>query len=154
MVIYRAAMTAKCESQYNLKCMFLNSGRKPNNLVVETALPLCNQNTSMQRFFTVTSGSLFYVLLLIWLFQFHKSKIKQVTCLWAVGFCVCVCVYIYIMYTKIMKLNKRQQDARGINHLKTFLQVVLFSLTELKHVVHRFIWYLVIKSSKVTAAQN
>lgn len=34
MVIYRAAMTAKCESQYNLKCMFLNSGRKPNNLVV------------------------------------------------------------------------------------------------------------------------
>lgn len=39
-----------------------------------------------------------------------------------------------------MKLNKRQQDARGINHLKTFLQVVLFSLTELKHVVvHGFI---------------
>lgn len=31
MGIYRAAMTAKCESQYNLKCMFLNSGRKPNN---------------------------------------------------------------------------------------------------------------------------
>lgn len=54
-----------------------------------------------------------------------------------------------------MKLNKRQQDARGINHLKTFLQVVLFSLTELKHVVvHGFIWYLVIKSSTVTAAQN
>lgn len=51
---------------------------------------------------------------------------------------LCVCVCVYIMYTKIM--NKRQQDARGINHLKTFLQVVLFSLTELKHVVvHRFI---------------
>lgn len=49
-----------------------------------------------------------------------------------------LCVCVYIMYTKIM--NKRQQDARGINHLKTFLQVVLFSLTELKHVVvHGFI---------------
>lgn len=55
-------------------------------------------------------------------------------------FCFFLCVCIYITYTKIMKLNKRQQDARGINHLKTFLQVVLFSLTELKHVVvHGFI---------------
>lgn len=117
MVIYRAAMTAKCESEYNLKCMFLNSGRKSNNLVVETALPLCNQNTSMQRFFTVTSGSLFYVLPLIWLFQFHKSKIKQVTCLWAVFFFVFLCVCIYIMYTKIMKLNKRQQDAQPFKNI-------------------------------------
>lgn len=84
MVIYRAAMTAKCESQYNLKCMFLNSGRKPNNLVVETALPLCNQNTSMQTFFTVTSGSLFYVLLLIWLLHVYEQCF----------FFLCVCVSI------------------------------------------------------------
>lgn len=42
MVIYRAAMTAKCESQYNLKCMFFK-------LWEETQQPGCwDRSTTVQ----------------------------------------------------------------------------------------------------------